>query len=271
MKKIGIIGIGFVGTAMMKSFIIKGYNLNQNLFVYDKYIKEFSDRESILQTDILFLALPTLYNEITKEYDLSGINENLNFLKNASYNGLVIIKSTVEPLTCDQLSLKYEGLHIVHNPEFLTARTATTDFHNQHHIVLGKTNNCPTSKFQDIYTFYKNNYDQSTISVCSSVESESMKTFLNSFYAVKVQFFTEIYLLCDKLKIDYNTVKDLMLKNGWINKMHTDVPGPDGQLSYGGMCFPKDTNALLQCMIKNDSPHAILENTIIERNIMREK
>ena len=35
--KLGIIGLGFVGNAMMKSFINKGYELNKNLFVYDKY------------------------------------------------------------------------------------------------------------------------------------------------------------------------------------------------------------------------------------------
>ena len=63
--------------------------------------------------------------------------------------------------------------------------------------------------------------------------------------------------------------KELMLKNGWINPMHTEVPGPDGQLSYGGYCFPKDTNALLQHMIKEDTPNKVLEATINERNEMR--
>ena len=34
--------------------------------------------------------------------------------------------------------------------------------------------------------------------------------------------------------------------------MHTNVPGTDGKLSYGGACFPKDTNALNNFMIKNE-------------------
>jgi len=271
MLTIGIIGIGFVGTAMMESFIQKGYRLNENLFGYDKYKETYNSeeyRQCIVKVDIVFLVLPTLYNDISKEYDLSGINENLDFLKMSNYKGLVVLKSTVDPLTCNMLALKYE-LDIVHNPEFLTARTAFNDFHNQLHIVLGKTKTCSDTKFQNIYDFYKNNYNYAEISVCDSTESESMKSFLNSFYAIKVQFFTEIYMLCDKLHINYDTVRDLMLKNGWINKMHTNVPGPDGKVSYGGMCFPKDTNALLQFMIKNDSPHAVLENTIKERNEIR--
>ncbi len=72
------------------------------------------------------------------------------------------------------------------------------------------------------------------------------------------------------MNCDYNVIKDLMLKNNWINPMHTNVPGPDGLLSYGGYCFPKDTNALLQFMKSMDSPHQVLEASINERNIMRD-
>jgi UDP-glucose 6-dehydrogenase len=75
-----------------------------------------------------------------------------------------------------------------------------------------------------------------------------MKIFCNCFYATKIQFFTEIYLLCEKTGCDYNVVKNMMLGNGWINPMHTNVPGNDGNISYGGYCFPKDTNALNEYM-----------------------
>ena len=72
--------------------------------------------------------------------------------------------------------------------------------------------------------------------------------------------------LLEKIGADYETIKKLMLRNGWINHMHTQVPGTDGKLSYGGYCFPKDTNALLQYMIEQNSPHQVLEATISERN-----
>ena len=96
-----------------------------------------------------------------------------------------------------------------------------------------------------------------------------MKSFVNSFYAVKVQFFNELYSLCRKINCSYDVVKNLMLKNGWINAQHTKVPGPDGKLSYGGGCFPKDTKALLEYMKKNNSHHAILEACIKEHDTMR--
>ena len=93
--------------------------------------------------------------------------------------------------------------------------------------------------------------------------------FANSFYAVKVQFFNEMYALCKTIGCDYETTKNLMLKNGWINPMHTIVPGTDGEISYGGYCFPKDTNALLQFMKSQKSPREVLEATVSERNKMR--
>ena len=52
--------------------------------------------------------------------------------------------------------------------------------------------------------------------------------------------------------------------------MHTQVPGPDGEISYGGLCFPKDTNALLEFMKLHDTPCSILDACITERDTMRE-
>ena len=187
----------------------------------------------------------------------------------SNYKGIIVIKSTIEPTTTLSLSKKYNNLRFIHNPEFLTASTAFEDFHNQKHIVLGKGLNITDDDINLLSGFYSYYYPDAEISICSSTESESMKSFVNCFYSVKIQFFNELYLLCDKIGCDYNTIKDLMLKNKWINPMHTNVPGPDGQLSYGGYCFPKDTKALLEFMKKEDSPSKVLEATILERNEMR--
>jgi UDPglucose 6-dehydrogenase len=266
-EQVGICGLGFVGGAMMKSFMMKGYILNDNLFVYDKYkeggIGKFED---LLKTDILFLALPTPYDPIKHCYDVQPLVDTVTKLKESKYKGAVVIKSTVEPTTTERLS---ESLNIIHNPEFLTARTAFEDFHNQKHIVLGKSSNCSNTAYKTVINFYKHIFPEAEISESSANESESMKLFVNCFYATKVQFFNELYLFSNKIGADYDTIKKLMLKNGWINPMHTDVPGPDGKLSYGGMCFPKDTNALLSQMEEYDSPHKVLSAVVEERDMMR--
>lgn len=264
MKSVSIIGLGFVGSAMKKSLKEKGCNV----LGYDKY-KTSDNFDSCLQNNIIFLALPTIYDEAKHEYDKSCIIEVCNNLTTNYYNGLVVIKSTVEPTSTSTLSNMFPNLKLIHNPEFLSAATAYEDFHNQTHIVLGKGPNVTDYDMVILNDFYKELYPTAEISVCSSTESESMKSFVNCFYSVKIQFFNELYLLCQKNNCDYNKVKDLMLKNNWINPMHTQVPGVDGQLSYGGYCFPKDTNALLEFMKRCGTPSKVLEATIEERNIMR--
>jgi UDPglucose 6-dehydrogenase len=265
MSFISIIGLGFVGSAMKRSFEEKGCCV----LGYDKYKDNIDSFEMCLKTDIMFLALPTIYDETKHEYDKSCIIEVCTNLTNHNYNGLVVIKSTVEPTTTFELHKLFPQLKFVHNPEFLSASTAYEDFHNQTHIVLGKGPNVSDNDLITLQNFYKQLYPTADISICNSLESESMKIFVNCFYSVKIQFFNELYLLCEKNNCDYNKVKDLMIKNNWINPMHTQVPGIDGQLSYGGLCFPKDTNALLQFMKRCGTPSKVLDATIEERNIMR--
>ena len=132
MNKIGIIGLGFVGKSINKSFNLK----NIETEVYDKY-KNIGTFNNILYTKFLFLCLPTPFEEISCKYNIEEIIKTLEKL--VDYKGLIILKSTVEPETTNKLSDKFRHLKICHNPEFLTARTAFEDFHNQTHIVLGRT------------------------------------------------------------------------------------------------------------------------------------
>ena len=264
--KISIIGLGFVGGAILESLKLKINN--NNIYVYDKY-KDIGNLNSCIKSDITFLCLPTKYDNIKGEYNKESIYNICDILEKYNYNGIVVIKSTIEPETTDLLCDKYKNLKFIHNPEFLSAKTAFVDFHNQKHIVLGKSKNCDIKHLEILKKFYTDLYENSEISVCSSLESESMKIFCNCFYAVKIQFFTELYLLCQKNNCDFNLVKNIMIKNNWINSMHTNIPGTDGEISYGGLCFPKDTNALLKYMEKINTPHLVLENVIKERDQLR--
>jgi len=268
--KVCIYGLGFVGNSMYQSFKNKGLKENINLFGYDKFKNGgIGNIKDGLLCDIIFLALPTIYNEELCCYDIEPINECCKYLESNNYSGLIVIKSTVEPESTERISFKFKKLSFIHNPEFLTARTAYEDFHNQTHIVIGKSDNCDNEKAEILKSFYLTYYPNAEISICTSLESESMKIFCNSFYAVKVQFFTELYLLTKSNGSNYKKIISMMLKNNWINQMHTQIPGPDGCISYGGLCFPKDTNALNKYMEKQDTPKEILEYCINERNKMR--
>jgi UDPglucose 6-dehydrogenase len=266
MSRVGIIGLGFVGSAIYKSFSEK----QMNVVAYDKYKNGgIGDILQCLDTDILFLCLPTVFDSKTNHYDKVPIYETAQFLKDKNYQGAIVIKSTIEPLTTKYLCETY-GLNFVHNPEFLKARSAYEDFHNQTHIVLGRGETCDDTSFNNVVQMYSTYYPLAKISQCISTESECMKIYCNCFYSVKIQFFTELYLLSEKLGLDQNKITQMMINNGSINPAFTQIPGPDGSISYGGLCFPKDTNALLNFMKQMETPNEVLEATVKERETMRD-
>jgi UDPglucose 6-dehydrogenase len=260
-KSVGIIGYGCVGQAIQKSLELK----NIQVFYYDKY-KESHSFEDCLKSSIIFICVSTNLDNNTKEYNKKGLYESIKKLSDNNYKGIVVNKCTVDPLTILNLSQEFNNITIINNPEFLSSETAFEDFHHQKHIVLGKTENIDEKKFNILIDFYKTNFPDSEISICSSTEAEYTKIFCNSFYAVKVQFFNELYLSCQKNNCNYNLVRDMMVKNGWINPMHTNVPGKDGKLGYGGVCLPKDTIALLTFLKNQDTPCEII-NSCINENI----
>jgi len=73
-----------------------------------------------------------------------------------------------------------------------------------------------------------------------------VKYMTNTFLATKVSFANEMYMICDKLDIDYDKVVEYSTYDERLGKSHWAVPGPDGKFGFGGSCFPKDINALLE-------------------------
>lgn len=259
---LGIIGLGVVGKAVYDFF--KEFD-DVKIKIFDKDVNRNFQKfilEDLMDCEILFLCLPT-----PNDCDLRAIHEICQELNLLNFKGYCLLKSTVPPKTTRSLIENYK-LNIIHNPEFLSQKTASLDFKNQNNIILGIDN--INTNTDIIKNFYKKYFPNASINIVDSVVSESTKLFCNNFYAVKVQFFTEIYLLCEKLDIDYNTVKNLMISNNWINPMHTQIPGPDGKLSFGGMCFPKDTKALLKFMKSINTPCDIIEACVNEREKLRD-
>ncbi len=261
--KIGICGYGFVGNAIGTFFTEKGYSVT----IYDKY-KEINSFEILLETDILFICLPTNYDTRIESYNMTEINITLDRLNNYKYAGIILIKSTLLPNYCHNMNNMYPNLSIVANPEFLSAKTALDDFRNQKHIVLGYTR-YSSDTIRQLEKMYREVLGAVVITVVDANEAALIKLGCNSFYATKIQYFTELYMLCNRLGVSYENVKNGMLENGWINKNHTEVPGSDGNVSFGGMCFPKDIKALSSYMEEMESINGVLKGVIEEREKIR--
>jgi UDPglucose 6-dehydrogenase len=264
-ETVGVVGIGIVGNAICTVMEEK----EVRVIKYDKYKPEANSLGDILRTDAIFLCLPTPYSNETKCFDKSALQETVEFLSDYHYSGLVIVKSTVEPGTTENYAKRY-NLSVVHNPEFLKARSAVEDFRRQNHIVVGKTDRTDPRHLEGIVNHMKVWFQTDNVSLCTSTESELMKIAVNNFYATKIMFFNELFLVCSKLHdTTFEKVKDMMLRNDCIHSAYTNVPGYDGKLAYGGACFPKDTEAYLQFLRTLDCPSAITEATVHERNVLR--
>ena len=61
----------------------------------------------------------------------------------------------------------------------------------------------------------------------------------------------EFKLLSDKIGASWDDALNGFASDGRIGDSHLDVPGHDGKLGYGGTCFPKDVNAIINYAKKN--------------------
>lgn len=253
-KTIGVIGNGFVGNA-----VAKGFENHLDVLIYDlDDTRSTHSYEDTLQCDFVFVCLPT------PMIDAEGGRCNLSildkFFKEASEvntQATFIIKSTVPIGTTERLCNEYPNMNIIHNPEFLTAANAEYDFVNADRHVFGGSSNLVSS----VAKMYQSIFPSIPIIKMKSTESECVKYFANCFLAAKVMIFNEMKMLCNELgDVNYDNIMDGVCSDDRIGHSHTHVPGPDGDYGFGGTCFPKDINSLINTMIDNGVDPMILKS-----------
>ena len=67
----------------------------------------------------------------------------------------------------------------------------------------------------------------------------------NCFFATKVSFLNEMYQIAKKSGVDWDMALDGFVRDGRVGHSHMNVPGPDGKMGFGGSCFPKDIQAII--------------------------
>ncbi len=245
-KNIGIIGRGFVGSAVAFGFG-HGCGVDYNIFIFDKDSKksENSLEEVIASSEVIFISVPTP-SRVDGSIDLSIIDNCLKEisleLTKTKNNPIVLLRSTVVPGTTGNYQKKYPELRLVFNPEFLTERSAKFDFINQTRFILGgKKDNT-----KEVAKLFKQRFGESMPIIETDFSSaELIKYVANIYFATKVSFLNEMKLISDKVNADWDTVVDGFLRDGRVGHSHCQVPGPDGKKGYGGSCFPKDVQALI--------------------------
>jgi UDPglucose 6-dehydrogenase len=186
--------------------------------------------------------------------NLEILNDVLSKLNNDS-KAIIVIKSTIIPGSTENFCKIFKNLKIIFNPEFLREKSAIEDFENQNRIILGGSKNI-TSKVKKIYS---NVFPNIPVLETSSSNAEMIKYLTNSFLASKVSFANEIYLLCEKLNLNYKNIIKIACLDERLGKSHWEVPGPDGYFGFDGQCFPKDLSALINLTEKLGSTNDVLK------------
>lgn len=233
--KVGIIGNGFVGESQAYAFSpvadVKIFDINP--------VKATHTLLEVLSQDFIFVCLPTPMKE-NGEQDNSYIENFFSNIGLYNTNAIFILKSTVLPGTTKSLNEKH-NFNIVFCPEFLTEKTAKLDMLTQSRIVIGGDK----QHTEKVLELFKARFGQKHYILTDTTTAEFIKYMANTFLAVKVSVVNEFYRMSKVLGVNWSDALEGFVSDPRIGNSHTNVPGHDGKLGFGGTCFPKDINALI--------------------------
>jgi UDPglucose 6-dehydrogenase len=224
MNKVTVIGNGWVGKAMMTLF--------PQAYMYSNGI---GTKEEANKGDIAFVCVPTPCIDEGK-LDTSIVEEVVAWCECP----ILVIRSTVNPGTCDYLEKKY-GKRLVMQPEFLgeTPAHPMLDPRTRQWIILGGWKE-DTRKVIEVY---QQAYNANTmIRQVTAYEAEVIKLTENRAISYKVAQIQELYDVCEKAKIDFYIIRDAVYGddprfNLWWTFVYPDKRG------FNSKCIPKDVYA----------------------------
>jgi UDPglucose 6-dehydrogenase len=257
-QKIGIIGLGILGKTLFDWLEKRKIEV----YGYDKF-KNFGSLEEVDKAKIIFLCLPTPYDPKTG-YDLSALEENIKYFKKPK---IFVIKSTVLPGTTEYFQKKYKIHKFLHNPEFLREKSPYEDFIKPDIQLIGYTKESKNLAKEILKLLPQAPYTK----IVDSKISELSKLSINDFLSLKVIFANQIYDLCQKLKINYDNLREILENEPRLGKTHFKV-FYEGYRGFGGKCLPKELKATL-VLYKNKRAKTSLFETIdkINYNLLKKQ
>jgi UDPglucose 6-dehydrogenase len=160
----------------------------------------------------------------------------------------ILIKSTISVEGWDMLVDAFPNKQISFSPEFLRAASALEDLQNTEVLLVGGTNEC----------FWGNVFGIG-IEIADPKELILAKYARNSFLALKVAFFNQMYDLCDALDIEYSAVAHYTTMDERIGDSHSFITEERG---FGGHCFPKDAAAIVKTAQRNNIELSLIQEAI---------
>lgn len=261
-EKIGIIGLGFVGSAIADS-LNDGWS--GNLIIVDPAKGYYNPISDLKECSGVFVCVPSPQGP-DGTCDTSILEDVLAQLSSIEYTGVIISKCTAPPDVYERLNEIYPNL--VHVPEFLTAANARIDYLNGKFAMIGGRVLAYQKEAERIIKKSQTQLEDN-IMYCSIGEASLAKYTINCFMSTKVIFMNELYNLATKMGFDYKLISKMVMMDRRIGNSHMQVPGPDGSYGFGGACFPKDTSALLKVAEQQGVDMMVLTAAVKKNTLLR--
>jgi len=187
---------------------------------------------------------------------------------------IVVNKSTVPVGTADKVRKKIDqntdhDYHVVSNPEFLKEGNAVDDFMKPDRIVIGTKSREVEETFEDLYEPFVRTTGN-PILFMDNRSAEMVKYAANTMLASRVSLMNELANLSEKLSADIENVRKGL---GYDHRIGTHFIFAG--TGYGGSCFPKDVQALINLGEQKDTDmkmakaiHRVNEN---QKEVLAEK
>ena len=225
-------------------------------------------KSAVESSDIVFICVNTPSHEEAGHADLSDVFQVTRQVGAAMKNYTVVVtKSTVPVGTGRKVhnilkSVNPDGdFDVVSNPEFLSEGSAVEDFMHPSRVIIGTESKRACEVIKAIYLPIS--LTGVPILVSNLETAELIKYAANAFLATKITFINEIADLCEKAGVDVRDLSHGIGLDERIGRLYLN-PSP----GYGGLCFPKDTLALIHTAKNLGSPVKIIE-TVAEINEQR--
>ncbi|MGN7455628.1 UDP-glucose dehydrogenase family protein [Paenibacillus pasadenensis] len=212
---------------------------------------------AVRAADIVILAVGTP--------SLPSGEANLSYIKQAakeigeSLDGykIIVTKSTV-PVGTNEKVGAIVSEHTIHSfdiasvPEFLREGSAIADTLNPDRIVIGTDSDIARERLSALHRPLTDN-----ILLTDIRSAEMIKYASNAFLATKISFINEIANICEKVGADVTRVAEGMGHDRRIGSSFLKAG-----IGYGGSCFPKDTEALIQIAGHVDYEFKLLKSVV---------
>ena len=209
---------------------------------------QFTDNleEGVRHSLVVFIAVGTPSDKKGRA-DLRYVKEVAEAIGRTMDGYKIIVTKSTVPVGTGQLISRIVRQHqkkkhpfdIVSNPEFLREGSAIEDFMHPNRVVIGAQSDQAVAIMKDLYSPL---YLIETPFVITGVETaEMIKYASNAFLATKISFINEMANICERVGADVHQVARGMGLDQRIGPKFLH-PGP----GFGGSCFPKDTQAIVQ-------------------------